>query len=112
MREKDLKSLVLYDVYAPLLSEKKREVFEMYFFEDLSLSEISEHTGTSRQGVRELIVRTSSELAEYEKALGLVEKEERDKKSAEKLLDISQRIESVFKEEAEEIRQIVSVKGE
>ncbi len=112
MREKDLKSLVLYDLYAPLLSDKKREVFEMYFFDDLSLSEISEHTGTSRQGVRELVVRTVSELTEYEKALGLLEKEESDKKNAEKLLDVSKKIESVFPKEAEEIRRMVDGRGE
>ena len=75
MKEKDLKGLVLYDLYAPLLSEKKREVFEMYYWDDLSLAEISEHTGTSRQGVRELIVRTVAELSEYEAALGLFEKD-------------------------------------
>lgn len=112
MREKDLKSLVLYDLYAPLLSDKKREVFEMYFFEDLSLSEISEHTGTSRQGVRELVVRTVCELTEYENALGLLAKEENEKKNDKVLLEICEKIKSTFPDEAEKIRDIVNKRGE
>ncbi len=105
MKEKDLKGLVLYDLYAPLLSEKKREVFEMYYFDDLSLAEISEHTGTSRQGVRELIVRTVAELSEYEASLGLLEKDR-------KLSEIADIIEKDYPSEAEVLRSITAVKGE
>jgi predicted DNA-binding protein YlxM (UPF0122 family) len=105
MREKDLTVSLLYDFYASLLSEKKREVFEMYYWEDLSLAEISEHTGTSRQGVRELIVRTGDELREYEKALRLYEKEKI-------LLNIAERIEKDYPEDAQAIRETLAEKGE
>ena len=74
MFEKDLSLSLLYDVYAPLLSEKKREAFEGYYLSDLSLSEIAEETGTSRQAVRDLIARTCAELREYEEKLGLLRK--------------------------------------
>lgn len=77
MFEKDLSLSLLYDLYAPLLSEKKREVFEGYYLSDLSLAEIAQETGTSRQAVRELIRRTSDELCELEKALGLLAKRKR-----------------------------------
>ncbi len=80
VKEKDLSLCLLYDIYSPLMSEKKKSVFELSFFEDMSLSEIAEHTGTTRQGVRELIKRTCEELYEYEKALHL--KEARDRLSA------------------------------
>ena len=74
MFEKDLSLSLLYDLYAPLLSEKKREAFEGYYLSDLSLSEIAAETGTSRQAVRDLIARASSELVQFEEALGLLEK--------------------------------------
>lgn len=74
MFEKDLSLSVLYDLYAPLLSEKKREVFEGYFLSDLSLSEIADETGTSRQAVRDLIRRTRGELLDFEEKIGLLKK--------------------------------------
>ncbi len=77
MFEKDLSLSLLYDLYAPLLSDKKREAFEAYFLSDLSLAEISEETGTSRQAVRDLISRCRSELLSYEEKLGLNEKRKR-----------------------------------
>lgn len=69
MKEKDFSVCLLYDIYAPLISEKKRTVFELSYWQDLSLSEIAEHTGTTRQGVRELLKRTCDELEEFESAL-------------------------------------------
>lgn len=74
MFEKDLSLALLYDLYAPLLSEKKREVFEAYYLSDLSLAEIAAETGTSRQAVRDLIARTSAELVTFEEKLALVKK--------------------------------------
>ena len=64
----------MYDIYSPLLSEKKREAFEGYYLSDLSLSEIAQDTGTSRQAVRDLVSRTCTELREYEEKLGLLHK--------------------------------------
>ena len=74
MFEKDLSLSLLYDIYSPLLSDKKRGTFEGYYLSDLSLSEIAQDTGTSRQAVRDLISRTCTELREYEEKLGLLKK--------------------------------------
>lgn len=74
MFEKDLSLSLLYDIYSPLLSEKKREAFEGYYLSDLSLSEIAQDTGTSRQAVRDLVSRACAELREYEEKLGLLRK--------------------------------------
>ena len=74
MFEKDLSLALLYDLYAPLLSEKKREAFEAYYLSDLSLAEIAAETGTSRQAVRDLIARTGAELHSFEEKLSLSEK--------------------------------------
>lgn len=72
--EKNLALNGLYDLYAPLISEKKRKAFELYYEEDLSLFEIAQELEISRQGVRDLLTRTAAELETYEEALGLARK--------------------------------------
>ena len=61
----------LYDLYAPLLNERQREVLDLYYNEDQSLAEISENVGITRQGVRDCIVKSEVLLKGYEDALGL-----------------------------------------
>lgn len=87
VKEKDFSVCLLYDIYSPLISEKKRVVFELSYWEDMSLSEIAEHTGTTRQGVRELLNRTLDELSEYESLLHLKEQRERLYKIADEAED-------------------------
>ncbi|MGE5455001.1 MAG: YlxM family DNA-binding protein [Methylocystaceae bacterium] len=65
---------LLYDFYAPLLTEKQRLVWEMYYQEDLSLGEIAEDQGITRQAVHDLIRRSEKALQSYEQRLGLVER--------------------------------------
>ena len=76
MFEKDLKLWVLYDRYGALLSPKKREVFEAYYGEDLSLAEIAQETGTSRQAVLSLLRHAVEELRGMEDKLQLVRRRE------------------------------------
>lgn len=77
MFEKNLALNELYDLYAPLISEKKRKAFELYYGEDLSLYEIAQELAISRQGVRDLLTRTAAELEEYEIGLELSQKRKR-----------------------------------
>ena len=77
MFEKNLSLNELYDLYGLLLSEKKREFFELYYREDLSLSEIALQAGLTRQGVRDLLARAAAELESFEAAMGLLEKKKR-----------------------------------
>lgn len=72
MREKDLNIGVLLDYYGELLGERKREVLGMYYNEDFSLAEISQLIGISRQGVRDIIKKSESELLFFEEKLGLM----------------------------------------
>lgn len=62
----------LYDFYGELLNEHRREVYEEYVNEDLSLNEIAEERGVSRQSVFDLIKRCNEALYGYEEKLGLV----------------------------------------
>lgn len=82
---KDLNRAEYFDVYRPLLTEKQCEIMEMYYFSDLSLGEISEETGITRQAAFNCIKKCEERLTELEKALGLMKKREEAKKELEKL---------------------------
>ena len=64
----------LLDRYGSALSGRCREVLESYYADDLSLAEIAENTGITRQGVRDAVKRGEAELLSLEKALGYHEK--------------------------------------
>lgn len=72
MKNKPFEMCLLFDFYGDMLTEKQKELFDLYYNEDLSLSEISEHAGITRQGVRDGIVRAEHILREMEEKLGLV----------------------------------------
>ena len=71
---KDLRISYLLDIYGPVLTEKQRDVVELYYNEDLSLAEIAEHCGITRQGVRDSIKRGEAVMFELEEKLGFAEK--------------------------------------
>ena len=71
MYQKNLMVSELIDVYGPLLSERRREIIEAYYYDDLSLSEISDNIGISRQGVRDSIKKSEVELQSIENKLHL-----------------------------------------
>lgn len=71
---KELKFVMLLDCYGELLTEHQRNTMELYYCEDLSLSEISEPLGITRQAVRDLIKRTELLLLEYEAKLGFADR--------------------------------------
>jgi predicted DNA-binding protein YlxM (UPF0122 family) len=66
--------VILYDFYGELLSDIQREYFEAYYFDNLSLSEISENDGKSRNAIHKCIKSSSIKLYDYEKKLRLYEK--------------------------------------
>lgn len=71
---KELKFVMLLDCYGDLLTEHQRSIMELYYCEDLSLAEIGEPLGISRQAVRSLIKRTEDILLNYEEKLGFAER--------------------------------------
>ena len=72
MEEGRLECSMLLDFYGELLTEKQRDCFDMHYNEDLSLSEIAEQLGISRQGVWDNIRRAESALNEIEAKTGLI----------------------------------------
>ena len=72
--EKIVQQGLLYDFYGELLTEHQRRIYEDVVMNDLSLSEIAQEQGISRQGVHDLIRRCDRILAGYEEKLHLVEK--------------------------------------
>lgn len=85
---KDLTVSLLLDFYGNLLPEKQLDMMEQYYGEDLSLSEIAENSGITRQGVHDNIKRAASELKEYEEKLGLLKRFSDISDAAEKIRDL------------------------
>ena len=75
----------LYDVYGPLLSDHSKNIFESYVLDNYSLGEIAEAEGMSRQGVRDIVVRYSKKLYEYEERLRFLEKLDRAAREIDEL---------------------------
>ncbi len=72
--EKIFEQALLYDFYGELLTEHQRSIYEDAVYNDMSLGEIAEQNGISRQGVHDLIKRCDKSLQEYEAKLHLVER--------------------------------------
>ena len=72
--EEKIEQAYLYDFYGELLNEHQRKIYEDFVFNDLSLGEIADEEGISRQGVYDLVKRCDKILEEYESKLLLVEK--------------------------------------
>ena len=72
--EKIFEKGLLYDFYGELLTKHQQQIYEDAVFNDMSLGEIAEEAGISRQGVHDLIKRCDKALDEYEEKLHLVER--------------------------------------
>ena len=92
MKGKPLEMSLLFDFYGETLTEKQRELFDLYYNEDLSLAEIAEHAGITRQGVRDSIKRAEHALREMEEKLGLVARYGGTERCAEELMHEVERL--------------------
>ena len=72
--EKIVEQGLLYDFYGELLTEHQRQIYESCVFDNLSLGEIAQDFGISRQGVHDLIKRCDKTLQGYEEKLHLLQK--------------------------------------
>ena len=83
--EEKIEISMLLRIYGNLLTEKQQEFMEWYYNDDLSLSEIAENEGITRQAVRTILVKSKKKLNEYEEKLGFMKKENKIKKLLEEL---------------------------
>ena len=72
MKNQAYRMAMLYDFYGDLLTDRQKEFYDLYYNEDLSLAEIAENYGITRQGVRDVIVRAEAYLTEIEDKTGLI----------------------------------------
>jgi len=86
MFEKNLQVAELLDIYGLLLSDRHRELLDLYYNQDLSLGEIAAEVGISRQGVRDSIKKAEEELFFFEDRLHLLQKDKTVAEAAERLL--------------------------
>ena len=97
--EKNVEVSLLFDFYGELLKPSCRQAVELYYNEDLSLAEIATQTGITRQGVRDSIKRSETQLFEFENKLGLLKKFIELERGLEEISSLSQNINSISKDE-------------
>ncbi len=95
---------MLYDFYGPLLTKHQQEIYELVVYQNLSLNEIAEQNGISKQAVSDLVRRATVQMQGYEKSLGMIERFRRIRRSCEKLTEEAGRLRNA--EEAEAFRKI------
>lgn len=108
--EKKVMQTFLYDFYGELLTEHQQNIYEDFVLNDLSLSEIAEEAGISRQGVHDLVKRCDRILEGYEEKLHLLE---RFFNTKEKIMQIRTLVRNYQNQnEAEIMTQIESISNE
>ncbi|WP_058486325.1 YlxM family DNA-binding protein [Defluviitalea phaphyphila] len=98
--ERILEISLLYDFYGELLTDRQKNIFELYYHNDLSLGEISEQLKISRQGVYDTLRRSEHILFQYEEKLKLVKRFIANKNYIKEILDIVESIEKDLSKEA------------
>lgn len=78
----------LFDCYKELLTEKQKEYFQSYYFDDLSLSEIADNYNVSRSAIYDQLKKIYIILEQYEEKLGLLDKENKRNEIYEDYLDL------------------------
>lgn len=83
--EEKVKISILLEIYGNLLTEKQYEYMDLYYNQDLSLSEIGDNNDITRQAVRTILLKSKKKLEEYEKQLKFMQKEVKIKNCIEEL---------------------------
>lgn len=104
--EKIFEQALLYDFYGELLTEHQRNIYEDAVFNDMSLSEIAEVQGISRQGVHDLIKRCDKILQDYESKLHLVERFDLAKAKVGEIVTLTQGADCDYAQRMEKICEL------
>ncbi len=92
MKADALQMTLLYDYYSEMLTEKQRLCFDLHYNQDLSLGEIAEEMGISRQGVHDAIARTESALHAMEERLGCVARARSLQEARRSLVEVAEQL--------------------
>ena len=92
MPDRTLEMTLLFDFFGDLLTEKQREYFDLYHNEDLSLAEIAENVGITRQGVYDIITRAEAALREFESKTGIIGRFEQMREKVERAVEMASEI--------------------
>ena len=92
MKNQTFRMTMLFYFYGELLTDRQKEFYDLYYNEDLSLSEIAENYGISRQGVRDVIVRAENYMTEIEDKTGLIKRFMQLQPHVEKITDAAEQI--------------------
>lgn len=98
---KDLNISILLDFYGQLLTDRQAEALEYYYNDDLSLAEIADIWGISRQGVRDFLKRGEKQLEEFEEKLGLAKRFQSVKADVEEISALAKKLENNYGEAKE-----------
>ncbi len=98
---------LLFDFYGELLDEHKKKIFEDYVLNDLSLAEIADEQGISRQGVHDIVKRCTKKMKEYESVLHLVEKFQDMEEKLTEVTGLLEREEQITHTEIMRARQLL-----
>ena len=111
MSAKNMRYSLLLDFYGELLPSAQRDMIDLYYNEDLSLSEIAENTGITRQGVRDSIKRAEETLQTYEQKLGLADKFHRIGEKSEEAESLLHSLKSKYPEAATDLDHVAELFG-
>ena len=95
MKNQTYRMTMLFDFYGDILTDRQRELFDLYYNEDLSLAEIAENCGISRQGVRDVIVRAEAAMNELEDKTGLLKRFMRMQSSVDTIVAAANEIKTI-----------------
>ena len=98
---------LLMDIYSPLLTEKQKNIMELYYNDDLSLAEIAELNNTSRQAIHDLIKRCYKQILSYEDKLNLLKKSLERESVIKSLLNDMKNKYSIEENDLEEYKDIL-----
>lgn len=97
--DKKVEISMLCQIYGKLLTEKQLNIIDNYYNLDLSLSEIAENEGITRQAVRDIIKKGENKLFEFEEKLGIMKKEMKQEEKIANILSELTKIQTKFTDE-------------